>query len=102
MLVFYALTAVGLVGLVAAEKRADDPILPVRLLKNRYYLAIFVTSFCFCVATTAGQYVPTYLMEACGVSSTLSGLVSTPGSVVCAILTVSSAAMRPSTAGTAA
>lgn len=88
MLVFYALTAVGLVGLVAAEKRADDPILPVRLLKNRYYLAIFVTSFCFCVATTAGQYVPTYLMEACGVSSTLSGLVSTPGSVVCAILTV--------------
>lgn len=88
MLVFYALTAVGLVGFVAAEKRADDPILPVRLLKNRYYLAIFVTSFCFCVATTAGQYVPTYLMEACGVSSTLSGLVSTPGSVVCAILTV--------------
>lgn len=88
MLVFYALTAVGLVGLVAAEKRADDPILHVRLLKNRYYLAIFVTSFCFCVATTAGQYVPTYLMEACGVSSTLSGLVSTPGSVVCAILTV--------------
>lgn len=88
MLILFGLSLVGLIGLIASEKKAADPILPVRLLKNKYYLAIFITSFCFCVATTAGQYTPTYLQAACGVSSTLAGLSGTPGSVICAILTI--------------
>lgn len=87
MITMYVLSAVGLIGLIISEKKAADPILPIRILKNKYYLAIFIASFCFCIATSASQYVPTYLQMVCGTSSTLAGLATTPGSIICAILT---------------
>lgn len=88
LLVLYALSVVGLIGLIFAEKKAIDPILPVRLLKNKFYLSIFLTSFCFCVADAAGQYVPSYLQAVCGVSSTAASLVSLPGNILCAAITL--------------
>lgn len=88
ILILFALTLIGLVGLIVAEKKAADPILPIRLLKNKYYLAIFFTSLCFCVATTAGQYIPSYLQACHGVSSTLASIAQLPGNIICAILTL--------------
>lgn len=87
VIVLIVLTVVGLVGLLICEKKAKDPIMPFHLLKNKYYLSIFMISFFFCVATAAGNYLPSYLQYFGGVSSTLSGFYGTPGTVLCLILT---------------
>lgn len=82
-----ALAVVGLVGIVFAEKKAAEPIFPVHLLKNRFYLAVFMTSFFFCIATAVGNYTPTYLQYYAGISSALSGFAGTPAILISLIIT---------------
>jgi EmrB/QacA subfamily drug resistance transporter len=79
--------ALGLVGLFAAlvtgfiwqERRAQEPILPVVLLRNQTYqtvliLAVLSGAGLFCAVT----YVPLYLQAVLGVSATATGLLFLP------------------------
>lgn len=87
VIVLIVIAVVGLIGLLVCEKKAKDPIMPFHLLKNKYYLSIFMISFFFCVATAIGNYLPSYLQYYGSVSSTLSGFIGTPGIIVSLVLT---------------
>ena len=87
VLTLLAVTVVGLAGLVLAERRAQDPVFPFKLLKNRYYLAILMLMFIFSVLNGAANYLPSYAQAVLGTSSTVSGLMNVPGLVIAVFLT---------------
>lgn len=61
------------------EKRAVEPILPLRLLTNRTFVVATITGL-LAMAALMGtlSYVPTYLQMAYGVSATVSGFMLVP------------------------
>lgn len=87
VLTLLAVTLLGLIGLVAAERRAQDPVFPYKLLKNRYYLAILMLMFIFSVLNGAANYLPSYAQAVLGTSSTVSGLMNVPGLLIAVFLT---------------
>lgn len=71
-----AAAAVGILALIAIERRAVEPILPPRILRNRTILAclglsLIVGAGLFAVVA----YVPTYIQMAYRTTATVSGLV---------------------------
>ena len=87
ILALLAVTVVGLIALVLAERKAADPVFPAKLFKNRYYLCILLLMFIFSVGNGAGNYGPTYAQAVLGASSQISGLLNVPGLVLAVILT---------------
>jgi EmrB/QacA subfamily drug resistance transporter len=77
-----ALVAGGFAMLVAfafAESRAQDPILPLSLFRNRVYLTACAISFGIGLALFGSvTYIPLYLQVAKGHTPTESGLLMTP------------------------
>jgi EmrB/QacA subfamily drug resistance transporter len=78
---------VGLLGLgvivlaafVAVERRAAEPIVPLRLFRNRMVLAAVVTRFLAGMAMFGAlSFVPLFLQSVTGASATRAGLVLTP------------------------
>lgn len=82
------LTVIGIILLILCEKKSQDPIFPVRVLKNKYYLSIFMVSLFFSIANAAFNYLPTYVQYYCGVDSVRAGLLTTPSLVAAAVLTI--------------
>ncbi len=82
-----AMALLGLILLVWAERKAADPVIPVKLLKNRYYLYIFLLMLFYSIINGAGNYGPTYAQAVLGASSQVSGLMNVPGMIVAVILT---------------
>ena len=82
------LAVIGVIGLLISEKKATDPIFPVRVLKNKYYLSIFMISLFFSIANAAFNYLPTYLQYFMGLDSVRAGFVSLPSLLVGAVLTI--------------
>jgi len=71
-----AAAVIGILALVAIERRAPEPILPPRILRNRTMLtclglSLIVGSGLFAIVA----YVPTYIQMAYRTTATLSGLV---------------------------
>ena len=83
-----AVAAVGLVGLILAERRAENPIYPAKLLGNKFYLAIFMVSLFYSLGNAANNYVPTYVQYVLGYSSTVAGSVTLPALIIATILSV--------------
>lgn len=83
----FAVAVLGLILLIWAERKADDPVIPVKLLKNRYYLYIFLLMFFYSVINGAGNYGPTYAQAVLGASSQIAGLMNVPGMILAVILT---------------
>ena len=64
---------------VAVEQRAAEPIVPLRLFKNRMILAAVVTRFLAGMAMFGAlSFVPLFLQSVTGASATRAGLVLTP------------------------
>jgi len=78
----FALSALGLVAFVVAERRAVDPILDLGLFGNRVFVTGSVASFfvggCFLSAIV---FLPLFMVNAVGLSAASSGLTLTPLSV---------------------
>jgi EmrB/QacA subfamily drug resistance transporter len=71
--------AIVLVAFVAVEQRAAEPIVPLRLFKNRMVLAAVVTRFLAGMAMFGAlSFVPLFLQSVTGASATRAGLVLTP------------------------
>ncbi len=87
VLTLLAMTAIGLCCLIIAEKKAQDPVFPFKLLRNRYYLAILMLMFIFSVLNGAANYLPSYAQAVLGTSSTVSGLMNVPGLLIAVFLT---------------
>ncbi|MEZ0072789.1 MDR family MFS transporter [Planotetraspora sp. GP83] len=65
----------ALIGFVAVEQRAGQPIVPLHLFANRTYTLVNVTSFFTAFCMYAGVvFLPRYFQEAHGLSATSSGL----------------------------
>jgi EmrB/QacA subfamily drug resistance transporter len=73
------LGVIVLVGFVAVERRAAEPIVPLRLFKNRMILAAVVTRFLAGMAMFGAlSFVPLFLQSVTGATATRAGLVLTP------------------------
>jgi EmrB/QacA subfamily drug resistance transporter len=73
------LGVIVLVAFVAVERRAVEPIVPLRLFKNRMVLAAVVTRFLAGMAMFGAlSFVPLFLQSVTGASATRAGLVLTP------------------------
>ncbi len=89
-----ALVAVGLAALVAfvaVERRASEPVLPIRLFSDRLFTLTAASNFLNGMATmTIGIMAPLFLQIVGGVNATQSGVLSMPmvvGMLVASILT---------------
>lgn len=79
--------AVFAVILLSVEKKAEDPIIPIKLFKNKYYVCIFMLCLIYCIGNGAASYAPTYAQYALGTDSVIAGLISVPGMIVATFLT---------------
>ncbi len=82
-----AAAVVAAVLLISVEKKAEDPIIPVKLFKNKYYVCIFMLSLVYCIANGAASYAPTYAQYTLGTDSVIAGLISVPGMIIATFLT---------------
>ena len=75
----FALSAIGLVAFVAIERRASEPILDLRLFRNRTFAvgnaATFVIGATFFASIV---FLPLFMVNVVGLSATSSGLTITP------------------------
>jgi EmrB/QacA subfamily drug resistance transporter len=79
VLVPLAIAAVALVAFVAIERRAREPIVPLRLFGVRMVLAASVTGFLAGMAMFGAiSFVPLFLQSVAGMSATAAGLVLVP------------------------
>lgn len=86
VLALLAITVVGLICLLLVERKATSPLYPAKLLKNKYFLSVFMISFAYSFASGAGMYVPTFAQYVLGASSTVAGFITLPGLIVATIL----------------
>jgi len=80
VIITLAVVAVAaLVGFVFAERRVAEPILPPRMFRDRNFTVAQVLSFLVgAVMFGAMNFLPQYLQDVQGVSSTASGLLTLP------------------------
>ncbi|MFV0257917.1 MAG: MDR family MFS transporter [Acidimicrobiales bacterium] len=80
-----ATAAIGVVGSVAflvQESRAEEPVMPLRLFRDRSVVLIYVMGFGVMTAIVAvSTFLPLFLQVATGVSATRSGLEMTPQTI---------------------
>ncbi|MFC6295497.1 MFS transporter [Lactiplantibacillus daoliensis] len=77
-----ALALVLLAGLLVAESRAVDPIIPSRLFKNRYLVASFVMFFLiYGFFVGFNVYVPMWAQGLLGTTAVIGGVTQIPGSI---------------------
>ncbi|MCL6640641.1 MAG: MFS transporter, partial [Candidatus Rokubacteria bacterium] len=86
------LAAAALAAFVGAERRAAEPIVPLRLFGNRIVLAAVVTGFLAGMAMFGAlSFVPLFLQAVTGRSATAAGFVLTPFVLGWVALSVASA-----------
>jgi EmrB/QacA subfamily drug resistance transporter len=74
-----AALAVGLVGFIAVERRAAEPILPLQLFSNRVFVISCAVGFIVGLGMFgAVTFMPMYLQVVKGVSPTIAGFALTP------------------------
>jgi EmrB/QacA subfamily drug resistance transporter len=79
VLVPLALAAVTLVAFLAIERRAPEPIVPLRLFRHRMVLAACATGFLSGMAMFGAiSYVPLFIQAVTGSTATRAGFVLTP------------------------
>ncbi len=79
ILVLGLLGAVATVAFVLAERRAEDPLLPMRLFRMRTFNVAITVSFLVGIAMFSTiTYLPTFLQVANGASASNSGLLLVP------------------------
>lgn len=83
ILVGFAAFIFGLFALIAAEKKAADPLIPLKLFKNKAYVSILLVNFIYFFYNTAmNSYAPIGAMRVMGVSTTAAGTLQMPRTLV--------------------
>ncbi|MCB0969689.1 MAG: MFS transporter, partial [Ilumatobacter sp.] len=79
VLILFAVAVVGLVAFIVVEQRVDEPMIPLRLFRNKVVLYCILLGMCAGVATYgAGQFLPLYFQDSLFWSPTVSGLAMAP------------------------
>lgn len=90
ILILSAVAVVAAVVFVYVESRAVEPVIPLRLFRDRNFNLATLGGLCLAIAMFgAVGYLPTYLQMVTGLSATLSGLLLLPmvGAVMAAATT---------------
>jgi EmrB/QacA subfamily drug resistance transporter len=75
----FVLAVISLVSFVFIESRAEEPILPVRLFKNRIFTTINGVGFLMSIGMFGAiMFVPLFMQGIVGISASASGTVMTP------------------------
>lgn len=75
----FAIAIISLVSFVIIESKAEEPILPVRLFKNRTFTTINGVGFLMAVGMFGAiMFVPLFMQGIVGISASASGTVMTP------------------------
>ncbi|WP_338111741.1 DHA2 family efflux MFS transporter permease subunit [Paenibacillus aceris] len=75
----FAIAIISLVSFVVIESKAEEPILPVRLFKNRTFTTINGVGFLMAVGMFGAiMFVPLFMQGIVGISASASGTVMTP------------------------
>lgn len=82
--VWFIITAVILLSaLIIVEKKAEDPILPLKLFTNRFFLVAFLHGILAGWAMFGSlAYIPLFVQAVIGTSATMAGLSLTPMSLM--------------------
>ncbi|MET0460956.1 MAG: MDR family MFS transporter [Ilumatobacteraceae bacterium] len=79
VLVLFGAAVAALALFIAVERRAQEPMIPLRLFTNRIVLCCFLLGMCAGVVTYgAAQFLPLYFQDSLFVSPTQSGLRMLP------------------------
>lgn len=82
-----AVSAVAWIGFIRIERRATAPILDPQVLFNRTFLTAAVANFLSCFGLLGiVAYSPIFVQEVMGLSSTISGWMMTPYTVLAAFM----------------
>ncbi|MDR0585752.1 MAG: MFS transporter [Treponema sp.] len=88
IIALFGAAVIGIAGLVLFERRAKEPIFPGRLLKNKFYVSIFIINFFYSVANAAANYVPTFVQYFLDFNSYIAGTIALPGFLIAIVLTI--------------
>lgn len=87
VLLSFAVGCASSVVFACQQLRLDDPFLDLHLLKNRNYMVSVVGSmFLYFILMGSAILLPLYIQQTMGLSATISGLVTLPGSLTMAII----------------
>ena len=79
VLLLFAVATVTIAAFIAVERRADEPIIPLRLFADRAVVTATAIGMCAgTIAFGAGQFLPLYFQDSLFVSPTESGLRMLP------------------------
>ncbi len=80
-----AVAIVALIVFLFAERKAQAPLFPAYLLKNKNFTMMFLMVFCFSLFNCAGNYAPSYMQGVLGTNATIAGSIGLIGSIIAAI-----------------
>ena len=90
-LALFGLSTVSLLAFIASERRAVEPVLPLRLLTDRTIGFSLIAAFGIAIVMFGAIiYIPVYAQGVIGVNATNSGLILIPlmmGLILCGIIT---------------
>ncbi|AZN76092.1 MFS transporter [Lactobacillus acidophilus] len=83
MAILVALVIVSVIMFFRSEKRAEDPIMPLSMLKDREFLALnLITLLISGVVIGFEFYIPTWMQGINGTSASIAGFAVTPSSLM--------------------
>ncbi|BDR60784.1 MDR family MFS transporter [Lactobacillus xylocopicola] len=83
LLILAAVVVISAILFYREEKRADDPIMPLSMLKGKEFLAVnMITLLVAGVVIGFEFYIPTWMQGIKGTSATVAGFAVTPSSVM--------------------
>lgn len=87
VLLGFAVGAVALFLLRKAEQRAKEPVIPLRLFRNRTYTALLGVSFLSYFYNTAmNYYAPLAVLQVLGASTSITGTLQLPRTILTVLL----------------
>ena len=70
---------IGIIGFIAIEKRAAEPIIPLQFFKDKNFVLVTIAAPLIAIAMFGAMaYLPTYFQMAVGASASVAGLYMTP------------------------
>ncbi|MDR0583466.1 MAG: MFS transporter [Treponema sp.] len=88
IIALFGTAVTGITGLILFERKAKEPVFPGKLLKNKFYVSIFIISFFYSVANAAANYVPTFVQYSLSFNSSIAGIIALPGFLIAIVLTI--------------
>lgn len=83
----FVIGIISLVVLVKIEGRADEPLIPLNLFKNRNYSVLLIVGFiCYFYQNAMNVYAPIGAMQVIGTSTSVAGALQMPRTIVTIIL----------------